>query len=130
VTGGGAPRDAPGGGYFVEPTIFTDVRPDAEIFTEEIFGPVLAVTVFDTEDEAVELANATRFGLAASVFTDNIHRAHRVSVALEAGTVSINRVDALDVITPFGGVKQSGFGRDLSLHALDKYTSLKTRWFA
>jgi gamma-glutamyl-gamma-aminobutyraldehyde dehydrogenase len=130
VTGGGAPAGAPGGGFFIEPTIFTDVRPDAEIFTEEIFGPVLAVTVFDTEEEAVELANATRFGLAASVFTDNIHRAHRVSNALEAGTVSINRVDALDVVTPFGGVKQSGFGRDLSLHAMDKYTSLKTRWFA
>lgn len=130
VTGGGGPAGAPGGGFFVEPTIFTDVRPDAEIFTEEIFGPVLAVTIFDTEEEAVELANATRFGLAASVFTDNIHRAHRVSNALEAGTVSINRVDALDVVTPFGGVKQSGFGRDLSLHALDKYTSLKTRWFA
>jgi gamma-glutamyl-gamma-aminobutyraldehyde dehydrogenase len=95
-----------------------------------VFGPLLAVGIFDTESEAIAQANSTEYGLAASVFTDNIRRAHRVSRALNAGTVSVNTVDALDVTTPFGGVKQSGYGRDLSLHALDKFTSLKTTWFA
>ncbi|WP_344339460.1 aldehyde dehydrogenase family protein, partial [Agrococcus versicolor] len=97
---------------------------------EEIFGPVLAITTFDTEEEAIALANATDYGLAASLFTDDVHRAHRVSRLLRAGTVSVNAVDALDVTTPFGGIRQSGFGRDLSLHALDGYTALKTTWFA
>jgi gamma-glutamyl-gamma-aminobutyraldehyde dehydrogenase len=117
-------------GFYQAPTVFADVRSDARIAREEIFGPVLAITAFDTEEEAVALANASEYGLAASVFTDDIHRAHRVSRALRAGTVSVNTVDALDVTTPFGGVKQSGFGRDLSLHALDNYTALKTTWFA
>ena len=117
-------------GFFAQPTIFADVDPSSAIWREEIFGPVLAITPFDTEDEAIELANRSEYGLAASVFTDDIRRAHRVSRSLQAGTVSVNTVDALDVTTPFGGVKQSGFGRDLSLHALDKFTSLKTTWFA
>ena len=117
-------------GFYQAPTVFAGVLPDARIAREEIFGPVLAITAFDTEEEAVALANASEYGLAASVFTDDIHRAHRVSRALRAGTVSVNTVDALDVTTPFGGVKASGFGRDLSLHALDNYTALKTTWFA
>jgi gamma-glutamyl-gamma-aminobutyraldehyde dehydrogenase len=117
-------------GFYQAPTVFAEVRPDARIAREEIFGPVLAITAFDTEEEAVALANASEYGLAASVFTDDIHRAHRVSRALRAGTVSVNTVDALDVTTPFGGVKASGFGRDLSLHAFDNYTALKTTWFA
>ncbi|MBB2957544.1 aldehyde dehydrogenase family protein [Pseudoclavibacter helvolus] len=129
VTGGVRAADA-SGGYFASPTVFAGVRPDARIATEEIFGPVLAVTAFETEAEAVALANASEYGLAASVFTDSIHRAHRVASALKVGTVSVNTVDALDVTTPFGGVKQSGSGRDLSLHAFDNYTSLKTTWFA
>jgi gamma-glutamyl-gamma-aminobutyraldehyde dehydrogenase len=128
VTGGASMSDTEG--FFAQPTIFADVDPSSAIWREEIFGPVLAITPFDTEDEAIELANRSEYGLAASVFTDDIRRAHRVSRSLQAGTVSVNTVDALDVTTPFGGVKQSGFGRDLSLHALDKFTSLKTTWFA
>lgn len=118
------------GGFYQEPTVFTDVSRDARIWTEEIFGPVLAVAAFDDEDEAIRLANAGPYGLAASVWTDNLRRAHRMAARLNAGTVSVNTVDALDVTVPFGGVKQSGYGRDLSLHALDKFTSLKTTWIA
>jgi gamma-glutamyl-gamma-aminobutyraldehyde dehydrogenase len=118
------------GGYYVEPTAFRDVPPTAALSREEVFGPVLAVSTFRDEAEAVARANASEYGLAASVFTDSLQRARRVAGALHAGTVSVNTVDALDVTTPFGGVKQSGFGRDLSLHALDKFTWLKTTWFA
>jgi gamma-glutamyl-gamma-aminobutyraldehyde dehydrogenase len=117
------------GAAFVAPTIFTGVDPGSELFAEEVFGPVLGITAFDDEDEAIALANRSRYGLAASVFTDDLRRAHRVSARLVAGTVTINGVDAVDVTVPFGGFKQSGFGRDLSLHALDKYTGLTTRWF-
>lgn len=131
VAGGpDAPAGMPGGGTaFVSPTIFSGVDPASELFAEEVFGPVLGITVFDEEDEAIALANRSRYGLAASVFTDDLRRAHRVSSRLVAGTVTVNGVDAVDVTVPFGGFKQSGFGRDLSLHALDKYTGLTTRWF-
>ena len=92
-------------------------------------APCSSVHVVDTEDEAVALANATPYALAAGLWTDDLRRAHRVSRRLRAGTVSVNCVDALDVATPFGGFGQSGYGRDLSLHALDKFTGLKTTWF-
>lgn len=117
-------------GFFLQPTVFADVPTHSELWREEVFGPVLAITPFDDEAEAVHLANDSPYGLAASVFTDSIQRALRVSRALRVGTVSVNTVDALDVTTPFGGMKQSGFGRDLSLHAFDNYTALKTTWFA
>ncbi|NLH82892.1 MAG: aldehyde dehydrogenase [Phyllobacteriaceae bacterium] len=115
-------------GAFVEPTIFTDVARDAAILREEIFGPVLCVVPFDTEEEAIALANDSIYGLAASVWTANLSRAHRVAERLKVGTVSVNTVDAVSPATPFGGFKQSGFGRDLSLHAFDKFTGLKTTW--
>lgn len=117
-----------GRGSFVQPTIFDDVAPGDTIARDEIFGPVLSVIAFDDEAEAIRIANDSPYGLAASLWTDSLSRAHRISGRLHAGTVSVNTVDALSPMTPFGGFKQSGFGRDLSLHALDKYTALKTTW--
>jgi len=117
-----------GKGCFVQPTIFDDVRQDDPLARDEIFGPVLSVIPFDSENEAISMANDSIYGLAASVWTDNLSRALRVSDKLFAGTVSVNTVDALSAQTPFGGMKQSSFGRDLSLHSFDKYTALKTTW--
>jgi gamma-glutamyl-gamma-aminobutyraldehyde dehydrogenase len=125
---GGRQLNIDGSRNFIEPTIFTHVQPAMQLAREEVFGPVLAISVFDDEEQAIALANEHIYGLAASVWTDNLNRAHRVARRLNAGTVSVNTVDALDVTVPFGGGKQSGFGRDLSLHALDKYTQLKTTW--
>lgn len=113
---------------FIEPTIVTDVARTHEVHTREIFGPVSVVTPFDSEEEAIGWANDTPYGLAASVWTGSLARAHRVSRLLVAGTVSVNTVDALGFTTPFGGFKQSGFGRDLSIHALENYTDYKTTW--
>ncbi|MGV8921072.1 MAG: aldehyde dehydrogenase [Pseudomonas sp.] len=118
-----------GSNNFIQPTLFTQVTAQMRLSREEVFGPVLAISAFDDEDQAVKLANDHIYGLAASVWTDNLNRAHRVAGRLNAGTVSVNTVDALDVCVPFGGGKQSGFGRDLSLHSFDKYTQLKTTWF-
>ncbi|AXK52443.1 MULTISPECIES: aldehyde dehydrogenase [Pseudomonas] len=118
-----------GSDNYIEPTIFTGVDRQMTLFREELFGPVLAVTAFDHEEQAVALANDSVYGLAASLWSDDLNRAHRVARQLRAGTVSVNTVDALDVTVPFGGGRQSGFGRDLSLHAFDKYTQLKTTWF-
>ncbi|MEX0279541.1 MAG: aldehyde dehydrogenase [Ruegeria sp.] len=128
LVAGGDRVTVEGKGCFVQPTIFDDVAHDNPLAREEIFGPVLSVIPFDTEDQAVTMANDSIYGLAASVWTDNLSRACRVSDRLMAGTVSVNTVDALSAMTPFGGMKQSGFGRDLSLHSLEKYTALKTTW--
>ncbi|MEW2919620.1 aldehyde dehydrogenase [Ruegeria sp. ANG10] len=125
---GGERVTVDGKGCFVQPTIFDDVTHDNPLARDEIFGPVLSVIPFDTEEQAVTMANDSIYGLAASVWTDNLSRACRVSDKLMAGTVSVNTVDALSAMTPFGGMKQSGFGRDLSLHSLEKYTALKTTW--
>ncbi len=113
---------------YVAPTIVEGVTPEMTIAREEVFGPVVAVLTFDTDEEAIAIANDSIYGLAASVWTESLNRAHRVARKLKAGTVSVNTMDALDFSTPFGGYKQSGFGRDLSLHALDKFTQLKTTW--
>lgn len=118
-----------GSSNFIQPTIFGSVKSSMSISRDEVFGPVLAVSAFATEEEAVQQANDSIYALAASVWSDDLNRAHRVARALNAGTVSVNTTDALDVTVPFGGGKQSGFGRDLSLHSFDKYTQLKTTWF-
>jgi gamma-glutamyl-gamma-aminobutyraldehyde dehydrogenase len=125
---GGRQVLADSGGYYVEPTLFDGVANGMKIAREEIFGPVLSVIRFKDEAEAVTLANNSAYGLQASVWSDNVHRAHRVARALRAGTVHVNQYDEDDITVPFGGYKQSGNGRDKSLHAFDKYTELKTTW--
>jgi gamma-glutamyl-gamma-aminobutyraldehyde dehydrogenase len=116
------------GGYYMEPTIVSGVKPEHRLFREEVFGPVLAVTAFEDEAEAVRLANATDFGLAAGVWTANLGRAHRMVREVRAGIIHVNTYGGSDNTVPLGGVKQSGNGHDKSLHALDKYTDLKTAW--
>jgi gamma-glutamyl-gamma-aminobutyraldehyde dehydrogenase len=116
------------GGYYMAPTIFSDVKLGMQLAREEVFGPVLAVMRFKDEDEAILLANATDYGLAAAVWTSNLSRAHRMIRAVRAGVVHVNTYGGTDITVPLGGFKQSGFGRDKSLHALDKYSDLKTAW--
>jgi gamma-glutamyl-gamma-aminobutyraldehyde dehydrogenase len=118
------------GGYYVEATVLDGVRSDMRVAREEIFGPVLTVTTFVTESDAIRLANDTIYGLAAAVWTADMNVAHRLSGALKAGTVWVNTFDRSSLATPFGGFKQSGFGRDRSHHAIDKYADLKTIWTA
>lgn len=126
VSGGSAIGDQ---GYFIEPTVFDDVTPNMSIARDEIFGPVLSVITVNGFDEAIAAANDTNYGLAASVFTANIKRAHRAARAIKAGTVTVNCFGEGDITTPFGGYKQSGFGgRDNGIHAHDQYTELKTIW--
>ena len=112
------------------PTIFVDVDPASALSQEEIFGPVLVVTRFKTEEQALALANDSRYGLGAAVWTRDLSRAHRVSRRLKAGSVFVNNYNDGDMTVPFGGYKQSGNGRDKSLHALEKFTELKTIWIA
>jgi 4-guanidinobutyraldehyde dehydrogenase/NAD-dependent aldehyde dehydrogenase len=125
---GGSRARRESGGYFVEPTVFANVTPSMKIAREEIFGPVLATITFRDVEEAVAIANDVSYGLTAAVWSRDITTAHRVARRLRAGTVYVNCYDADDITVPFGGFKQSGNGRDKSLHAMDKYTELKTTW--
>jgi 4-(gamma-glutamylamino)butanal dehydrogenase len=116
------------GGYYMLPTIFENVTPTMKLSREEVFGPVLAVTKFETEDEAIRLANSTDYGLSSAVWTANLSTAHRMVRSIRAGIVHVNTYGGSDITVPLGGFKQSGFGRDKSLHALEKYYDLKTAW--
>ncbi len=116
------------GGYYVEPTVFDNVSNDMSIAQEEIFGPVLSTITFKDPDEAVRIGNDSMYGLAAALWTRDINTAHKAARALRAGSVWINCFDPGDNTVPFGGYKQSGFGRDKSLHAMEKYTELKATW--
>ena len=119
-----------GSGWYIEPTIFDNVTADMTLFQQEVFGPILAVTTFTSDEEAVALANNSSYGLAASLYTESLKRAQRVSRAIRAGTVSINGFSEGDITTPFGGFKQSGFGgRDKGLEALQQYVQTKTIWY-
>src|SRR6195952_2890318 len=121
LAGGGRPEGLPTGNY-VAPTVFADVKPDARIFQEEIFGPVVAITPFDTEEEALELANGVRYGLAAYLWTSNLTRAHNFAQNVEAGMVWLNSHNVRDLRTPFGGVKASGLGHEGGYRSIDFYT--------
>ena len=116
------------GGYYMEPTVVTNVKPNSTLFKEEVFGPVLAVSRFKTEEETVKLANGTEFGLSAGIWTSNLAKAHKMVSKVKAGVVNVNTYGGADVTVPLSGVKQSGNGSDKSLHALDKYINLKTAW--
>jgi 5-carboxymethyl-2-hydroxymuconic-semialdehyde dehydrogenase len=121
VAGGSRPDELEEGNYLAA-TVFADVRPAMRIFQEEIFGPVVCVTPFDSDDEAVSLANATRYGLAAYVWTTDLQRGHRVAQSIDAGMVWLNSHNIRDLRTPFGGVKESGVGREGGAHSIDFYT--------
>lgn len=126
VTGGHAKKDAGNGkGFYMEPTVFADVKEGMKIFQEEIFGPVVAVTPFKTEEEAIKLANGSCYGLGAAVFTKDVERSHRVIERLDAGMVWVNSSNDSDFRVPFGGVKQSGIGRELGQAGLDAYSQVK-----
>ena len=127
ASGGGRPKNL-SKGYFVQPTVFTDVKPDARILKEEIFGPVVCTIPFKDVDEVAKAGNDTTYGLAAAVWTSDISKAHRLAETLKAGTVWINCYNVFDASAPFGGYKQSGFGREMGKAALELYTQIKTVW--
>ena len=127
VTGGERLHEGTGG-FYMRPTVLVDVRPGSALAQEEVFGPVLGVTAFDDEADAVRLANGTRYGLASAVWTSSLSRAHRMVRSIRAGVVHVNTYGGADMTVPLGGVGQSGNGHDKSLHALDEYQDLKTAW--
>ena len=119
-----------GKGFFVKPTIFSEVKPNMKIAQEEIFGPVLSAIRFESAEQAVEIANGTIYGLVSAVWTKDIKLAHRMAGEIKAGSVWINTYNGFDTGSPFGGYKQSGFGRDLGSYALEQYTNVKSVWVA
>ena len=126
VTGGGDEKGkGKGKGFFIAPTVFTDVTPSMTICREEVFGPFVTISTFETEDEAITLANDTTYGLGSAIFTRDLTRAHRVARRIEAGMVWINSSNDCDFRIPFGGVKQSGIGRELGESGLESYTNVK-----
>jgi aldehyde dehydrogenase (NAD+) len=127
---GGRPAQRPecGEGWFVEPTIFTNVKPDMRIAQEEVFGPVLSVIPFEDEEDAIRIANDTLYGLAAGVWTKSMRRALTMSERLEAGTVWVNTYRAVSYLSPFGGYKRSGIGRESGLTAIREYLQEKSVW--
>ncbi|MBV8184595.1 MAG: aldehyde dehydrogenase family protein, partial [Hyphomicrobiales bacterium] len=125
VAGGGRPAGLERG-YFVEPTVFADVDNRSRLAQEEVFGPVLAIIPFETEEEVIALANDVPYGLVAGLWTQDIGRAHRVAARIDAGLVSINTYRPVHWMLPYGGYKMSGLGRENGLAALDEYTEIKT----
>jgi acyl-CoA reductase-like NAD-dependent aldehyde dehydrogenase len=127
VVGGGVPADlVQSGGFFVEPTVFADVKPKMRIFQEEVFGPFTSITPFSTEQEAVELANDSPFGLAAAIRTNDVALAHRVAAAVRCGIVWVNDHHRLDPASPWGGVKLSGIGRETGQESFDAHFEVKS----
>ena len=127
---GGQQLHSESGGTYMQPTIFTNVQATSRLAQEEVFGPVLAVTKFKDEAQAVELANSTSYGLSSGVWTSNLSCAHRMIKSIKAGLVHVNCYGGSDITIPLGGVKQSGNGHDKSLHAIDKYVDLKSAWIS
>ena len=115
-------------GYFIKPTVFDGVNNTMKIAQEEIFGPVVSAIVFDDMDEMILQGNASPYGLAAAVWTRDIKKAHKIARELKAGTIWINTYNSFDAASPFGGYKQSGFGRELGIHSLELYTQIKSVW--
>jgi aldehyde dehydrogenase (NAD+) len=123
LAGGGRVGDK---GYFIQPTVFADVKDEMKIAQEEIFGPVMSIIKFKDLDEVVERANHTMYGLAAAVWTRDVTKAHKIAHSVRAGTVWVNCFDVVDAAAPFGGFKQSGMGRELGEYGLQQYTEVKT----
>ena len=118
----------PEDGFWVGPSVIDAVTTEMDVYREEIFGPVLSVITVDDFDQAIAMANDSAYGLAAAVWTNDISKAHKLAATLKAGTVWINCYNVFDASAPFGGYKQSGFGREMSMHALEHYTQVKSVW--
>jgi gamma-glutamyl-gamma-aminobutyraldehyde dehydrogenase len=128
AAGSELPAEPTEGGSYFAPAVLANVDPDSEIAQNEVFGPVLAIIGYADLEDGIRIANSTRYGLAASIWTKDLSLAHRVSRRIQSGVVWINCFEEGDMTLPFGGVKQSGYGRDKSLHAIDKFTNLKATW--